>query len=226
MRQLNRIAEREVGLYLDGIRFGLLTASMAYERIESQLRDLGDNPLKSPPLREAIALVSDCWLLLDTTDRTREIVDAFSLLNDALPARKQYLSATRVIRTFRNTYHHFHQRTAMIPERSPSIFGGVFWVSPNDDQLMHALILKSGALESTYSGLVYDRLERKYTTKLQFQAYGQEIDLQLIAEANDSFSLALEEMLESRGISAPDLVSGFRFSSSMAVLNKVIESDT
>jgi len=225
VRQLNQIAEREIGLYLDGIRFGLITASMAFDRIRAALSRLGDNPLHSPPLEDALTLANDCWLMLDSTDRTRQIVDKFKLLSHSMPERKQYLLATRGIRKLRNAYHHIEDLAAHISEKSSSIYGGIFWVSFSNDQLMHALILKSGVVQSSYGGLTYDTFERRFTSRIQFQAYGHEIDLIEIAGENENFSLALEELLESRGISTTELMSSFRFSVSMDTLNKIVDVD-
>ena len=69
MRRLKQIQPAEVAHKLEGIRFSLLGAIRAFERVEQRCRALEDNDGKSLELESCLHLVNDCWSVIDGANR-------------------------------------------------------------------------------------------------------------------------------------------------------------
>ena len=195
MKGLKRIDDSEIAYQLDGLRFTLHAVRTAFVRIEAFCRLREMDTTSELTFSECFNVLSDCWTVIDQTDRARAILESIRGFKRGKQEKRQFLDSARTAHKFRNVFQHFGTAAKAIPEKSPSMMGTLCWVTKANPQLSLLLILTSGVVDTSFPSLVFDRLESKFVEDFQFNAAGHGISISSLNNSCGMYSDFLEEML-------------------------------
>lgn len=110
--------------------------------------------------------LSQSWSIMDMTHRIREIAQSVPGLNKKNPELLRFLRNTAEIERCRHYIQHLRGELAK-PAPSPyPVWGSLSWVDPHNDVNSFIAIIGVRNKGVNYSGCVYDRLEKKWVSKV------------------------------------------------------------
>ena len=96
---------RNQAFQIEAMRFSLRAAEFSFERVIGTAKYLEDIS-QVPDFLRVFALVTDCWSVVDTIKRSREILLHVSGLKRKTDWVQDFLKATSAIEPFRNIMQH------------------------------------------------------------------------------------------------------------------------
>lgn len=208
MKGLKRIEERDVAYQLDGLRFTLYAVRIAFARIEDSCRALEMKFAFELTFLECFNMLSDCWLVIDQTDRARTILESIKGFRAGKSEKHRFLKTSGSARDFRNTFQHFGSKAKNIPDKSPSMMGSLCWVAKGNPLYSYAVLLNSGAVESSFPSLTFDLWEGRFVNDFQFNAAGKSISISALAVCCIEYADYIEEFLARHEVHSDGGVAG------------------
>lgn len=166
--------------FRDGFWFSralLLREAAELENLRAKLR-----PEARDDLLHAVATV---WQIVDSVHRVRELAQATPGMNQRDPIVRGFLAATAVAEEFRHYVQHL-QRELANPEHRFPVWGSVSWVSAADESTTFTAVTGAVPAGTEINGAVYDRLERRWVSRVSLSIRGMTFNVDLVVDATVS----------------------------------------
>ena len=199
MRRLKRFEEVELAQKLEGIRFALLSVRRAFYRIEMFCRGREASEPEELKFYDCFDLLCDCWQVIDGADRAKFLVDSVPNWELEKAGRREFTKSMKKVRKFRNLFHHFESKATSLPEKSSTVMGSLSWQRADSSHCSMTVLVDSGAIESSFPSLTYDRVERRFVADFMFSVADSQISLADIAASCEEFWNILNGMFEDAG---------------------------
>jgi hypothetical protein len=131
LRHLPTRLEPKQASFLDGIRFSVDIAELAYARLHSTLLQLAltvEKPDQDTNTLLITTAISDAWSIVDSINRLRDLLLRMPGLkrSTAYPLKK-FLKNTESIADLRNTVQHLDKEIAQISTKGLPVWGTLSW---------------------------------------------------------------------------------------------------
>lgn len=145
---------RRQATFLDGIRYSVEMADLAYERLRQSLfvittemskKDLGLAP--SP----FVGPFSDAWLIVDSVHRLREILEQMpGFAKRKSPPYQVFRRSTLGVKDFRHTIQHLRNELDVMAANGCPVWGVLNWVAVTDPEagLVRSCVIAAGRIIS------------------------------------------------------------------------------
>lgn len=122
---------------LDGIRYGISTADLAYQRLTETMMSVFADKTQLPSVHNlATAAFLDAWSMIDAVNRLRRLLPK-AYNKDRTPALEPFLLDTEEVRVLRNGIHHAEERIEKAEPWSmpgvPPMWGTIECLAPGAD---------------------------------------------------------------------------------------------
>jgi hypothetical protein len=138
-------------LYLDGIRYSIEMADLAYKRLRNTLLDISINMNTTNEEDKGDRIVSatlDCWSIIDSIHRLRGLLRQTPKIKHKDPNIRLFLQKTASIEDLRNAMQHLnHNIDNLLREQRP-ILGVISWTALLDpsSKIAYSYLLVPGAI--------------------------------------------------------------------------------
>jgi hypothetical protein len=145
---------------LDGLYYSFEIIRLNYNELYETCVQINNN-------QENIAkALSQSWSIIDMTHRVREIAQSVPGLNKKDEKLLAFLGNTKAIEQCRHYIQHLRgELTKLTPNPYP-VWGSLAWVDPNDVENSYIAIIGASNKGVSYSGCVYDRVKKKWVSKV------------------------------------------------------------
>ena len=128
-----------------------------------------------------------CWSFVDVAHRIREVAQAAPGLSGKNVELLKFLRETTIVEKFRNYVQHLRGELSRKTPNTFPVWGSLSWMDANDEHLCH--ISHAGAQIGTvhHYGLIYDRLERKWVSKVALNVDELSLNFDLIYDFYKQF---------------------------------------
>lgn len=123
------------------------------------------------------------WSFIDLVHRIREVAQAVPGLSAKNKELSEFLSATELAETLRHYIQHLRGELSKTPGNSFPAWGNLAWVDANDPLLAHSAMSGAEVGQTTFGGCIFDRLERRWVSKVTLCAGDVSFNFDPIAEA-------------------------------------------
>ncbi len=144
------------------------------ETLRAKLR-----PEARDDLLHAVATV---WQIVDSVHRVRELARATPGMNQRDPTVRTFLVATTAAEEFRHYVQHLQRELANPDHRFP-VWGSISWVSAKDGNTAVTAVTGTVPAGTEISGAVYDRLERRWVSRVSLSIGGIVFNVDPLVEA-------------------------------------------
>jgi hypothetical protein len=149
------------------------------ERIRAKLR---------PDARDGLLhTVATVWQIVDAVHRVRDLAQATPGVSQRDAAVRTFLGATTIAEQFRHYVQHLRGELAKPEVDRFPVWGSVSWVSAEDEGVMFTAVTGAVAAETEISGGVYDRVERRWVSRVSLSIRGVVFNVDPIVEATLTF---------------------------------------
>ncbi len=145
---------------LDGLHYSFETLKYVYSSLHETCSKITEN-------QEAlIPAVWQCWSFVDVLHRIREIAQAMPGLSKKDKELVVFLEATKLAEEYRHYIQHLRSELSK-PEIDPfPVWGSLSWVDPTNMSKTYSVIFGAQISGTSYSGCVFDTVERKWVSKV------------------------------------------------------------
>ncbi len=137
-------------LILDGIRYAIDMADLAYNRLLNTLAVYSSGSVDAVPSQIYTSAFSDAWSVVDSVDRLRGLLLLIPGAKES-PEVQVFQDRSKSIRVLRNSIQHLHARfDKLVSEKLPT-WGCITWVtlSPEDSTRGATHMIAAGSLRGT-----------------------------------------------------------------------------
>jgi hypothetical protein len=140
-----------------------------------------------PEAREDLLhVVATVWQIVDAVHRVRELAQATPGMNQGDAAVRGFLASTPVAETFRHYVQHLRGELGKRDVDRFPVWGSVSWVTSTDDTMTFTAVTGSVPAGSEISGAVYDRLERRWLSRVSLSVRGIVFNVDPVVDATVS----------------------------------------
>jgi len=163
--------------------------------------------------------LTDCWSVIDSTHRAREITGHVRGLKKNSPELQVFLRNTENVETFRNIIQHIATEIPQLPENSRPTMGSYAWIHKSNPNQSVTLWLGGASQKYSVTGLVVDTREMKFANNNVFSLSDKDVRLDRVVssckEFEDSFDrwLASSDLLVTQEIEPSRLNFGIQMQS-------------
>lgn len=146
LRNLPTALDPVQGLFLDGIRYGIEMADIAFSRLTDYLKVASVS--KEPEGSFAGAFL-DAWAFVDSIHRLRELLQQMpNAKTGRNPSVRDFLSQTEVCRTLRNGFQHLRREISAMAGSLEPIHGVLKWIYLDSSETGRSLAMASGKIRT------------------------------------------------------------------------------
>ena len=212
LRKIPVQLERRQVLFLDGIRYAIEMAALAYSHLYQIVlgstqriaeaegtQSVGGRPTNTA--LEVAAALLEAWSFVDSINRLRELLVGMPGLKKRTPEFRIFLSKTETFLKLRNAVQHLRGEIERLTHSGEPVWGSVGWVAVFEHP---PEIVRSCSI---YGGTVYPDLVRPVINpfskpmappvdRLTLSAHGHTVSLTEIYENLELFTRALEKVMQ------------------------------
>ena len=168
---------------LDGLHYSFETLKYVYSSLHEVCSNITEN-------QEAlIPAIWQCWSFVDVLHRIREIAQAMPGLSKKDKELTAFLEATKLAEEYRHYIQHLRSELSK-PNINPfPVWGSLSWVDPKDISKTYLVIFGAQIDGTSYSGCVYDTVERKWVSKVCLGVMDKSFNFDPIFEACTRFQV-------------------------------------
>lgn len=115
---------------------------------------------------QVIPALASCWGFIDTLHRIREIAQSVPGLSAKHSEMRVFLAATSFAEDYRHYIQHLRGELANDPPKTFPVWGSLSWVDEGNPQRAHIAILGAQIKDTSYTGCVYDTVEKRWVSKV------------------------------------------------------------
>lgn len=145
---------------LDGLHYSFELLRYFYQRLHTTCREI---PVDNEKVVPALAC---CWGFVDALHRIREIAQSIPDLSAKHQEMRAFLDATALAEDYRDYIQHLRSELAKDPPNTFPVWGSLSWVEEGNPNRSHIAILGAQIDGTTYTGCVYDTVEKKWVSKV------------------------------------------------------------
>ena len=116
--------------------------------------------------KKIIPALTKSWLFIDSVHRIREISQAIPGLSGKNKELKEFLKITEISEFYRNYIQHLRGELSKKDINTFPAWGNLAWVDPKDSTISYIAILGVQINKTGYASCVYDRIEKKWVSKV------------------------------------------------------------
>jgi hypothetical protein len=150
LRRLPEALEPRQASFLDGIRFSIEIADLAYSRLVGTLHGLSLHSEKSTadPLGPLIAgAISDAWLVVNSINRLRYLLEHLPMgKKSRWYSLRAFLQNTKPITELRHIVQHLNEKIAGLAEKGKPVWGSLSWFHLLDSKKGRSCMIVAGRL--------------------------------------------------------------------------------
>ena len=185
---------RNQAFQIEAMRFSLRAAEFSFERVIGTAKYLEDIS-QVPDFLRVFALVTDCWSVVDTIKRSREILLHVSGLKRKTDWVQDFLKATSAIEPFRNIMQHIATHIPTLSDQARPIMGAYSWIASSNSNQSHTVWFSASSQQHTVTSLPVDTWTKQFAMDHMFSLDDREISLSAAIIACDEFSWNFENWL-------------------------------
>lgn len=138
------VLNREQTLFLDGIRYSIEMADLAYCRLKETLYEMSINCGNQLPNKHIhvniVSSVLDAWSIIDSLDRLRGFLHCAEFVKkDSLPNDDPLKQNFNTVRNLRNSIQHIPGNVDKLISKNQTILGSLSWYTCLDSKEMKGL---------------------------------------------------------------------------------------
>jgi hypothetical protein len=207
LRKLPVALERRQVLHLDGIRYSIAMADLAFRRLfdalVAQTRRFANLQPQEPDAGGQVitAVLLDAWVIVDSINRLRELLESMPRMRKKQPELVVFRASTKGFPDLRNSVQHLRDEIKRLAETNEPVWGSVGWVSALEEE--EPKIARSCAV---YGGAIYQNWSRPLGNALRMiampideitlSAHGRSVSLSEAYGALARLTAFLERMVE------------------------------
>ncbi len=130
LRHLPSALNMKQTLFLDAIRYCIETADIANSRLRDTLSTMSKT--NSVTCQGAVSAISDSWLIIDSVNRLRTLLDQMPNLKKKSPGMILFTNKTEPVESLRNHFQHLNNDIDDLVRKKCPAFGVLEWVFPLD----------------------------------------------------------------------------------------------
>jgi hypothetical protein len=153
LRRIPTALERRQALFVEGIRYSIDMAEVAYNRLRATLIVMGSMKTPDAENPDHISAMLDAWSIVDSLNRLRRLVENLPGSKGKMksPVYRLFLAATEKIPELRNTVQHLD--TAIqegTDDLNWAVWGSLSWgmIDPEKNQVVTCMFLAGIAMGS------------------------------------------------------------------------------
>ncbi|MFI5364203.1 MAG: hypothetical protein ACHQ4J_01140 [Candidatus Binatia bacterium] len=124
-----------------------------------------------------------CWSFVDIVQRIREIAQAIPGLSGKDTHLKSFLDSTSVAEEFRHYIQHLRAELSKKQTNPFPVWGTLAWVDPANELRSHAVMIGARLPGTSYTGCVFDRLNRKWVSKVSLGVANKSLNFDVLYDA-------------------------------------------
>ncbi|MCH8863108.1 MAG: hypothetical protein IID51_11425 [Proteobacteria bacterium] len=144
----------------DGLHYSFELLSYFHSNLHPMCCEIIDDNAK------VIPALACAWGFVDALHRIREISQSLPRLGDKHPEMRAFLSATALAEDYRHYIQHLRGELSKDPPNGFPVWGSLSWVDDKNEAESHIALFGAQIEGTGYSGCVYDRLEKKWVSKV------------------------------------------------------------
>lgn len=137
--------------------------------------------------KKIIPALSKSWLFVDSVHRIREISQAIPGLSGNNKELKEFLNITKLTKFYRNYTQHLRRELSKKEINPFPAWGNLAWVDPKDSTRSYIAMIGIQINKTGYAGSVYDRIEKKWVSKVCLNIENKSYNFDLIYNACNKF---------------------------------------
>ena len=145
---------------LDGLHYSFEILRYVYSSLHEACAKIKDD---QEALIPAIWL---CWSFVDVLHRIREIAQALPGLSGKDKELVSFLKETNLAEEYRHYIQHLRAELSKREVNPFPVWGSLSWVDPKDSSCTHTVFIGAQISSTSYSGSVFDTVERKWVSKV------------------------------------------------------------
>jgi hypothetical protein len=166
-------------------RDGFWFSRALLRREAAELEDLRSR-LRPEARDDLLLAVATGWQIVDTVHRVRGLAQATPGMNQGDAAVRGFLASTIVAEAFRHYVQHLRGELGKRDVDRFPVWGSVSWVSATDESTTFTAVTGTVPAGTEISGAVYDRLERRWVSRVSLSIRGIVFNVDPIVEATVS----------------------------------------
>jgi hypothetical protein len=195
MKGLREGVARNQAFQIEAMRYSLRAAQFSFSRVVSTVKQIEKTP-NIADFMSVFVLLADCWSVVDTIKRSREVLLHIRGLKRKTDWVQEYLKATDPIEHFRNVMQHIATHIPKLTDQSRPIMGAYAWISSNNPHLSHSVWFSGSTEQLTVVSLPVDTWTMQFGDDHVFSLDNREVSLLNAVKACEQFSKSFEDWLE------------------------------
>jgi hypothetical protein len=166
---------------LDGLHYSFESLRYVYSSLYDVCSRIPENQ------GALIPAIWQCWSFVDILHRIREIAQAMPGLSKKDIELVKFLKATKLTEEYRHYIQHLRSELSKKEINPFPVWGSLSWVDPKDISSTYLVMIGAQISGTSYSGCVYDTVERKWVSKVCLGIRGWSFNFDPIFKACDLF---------------------------------------
>ena len=197
MKGLREGIARNQAFQIEAMRYSLRAAAFSFERVVLNTRHFEKTP-QVVDFKSVFALLADCWSVVDTIKRSREVLLHIGGLKRKTDWVQEFLKTTHSIEYFRNIMQHIATHIPNLSDQSHPIMGAYAWVASSNPYLCHSVWFSGSSEQLTLVSLPIDTWTKQFSDDHMFSLDDREVSLSVAIKACEQFSRKFEDWLEAK----------------------------
>ena len=133
LRRLPANLDRKQMLFLDGIRYSVNMADLAYSRLQQTLYRLSMNQQHYEGFDlDILSAVQDAWSIVDSFHRLRGLIRQTPGFKQKSPEMRVFMQHTEKVEDLRNAVQHLNHEIDKLVGANQTVWGSVSWFAVSD----------------------------------------------------------------------------------------------
>ncbi len=129
---------------------------------------------------QIISALASCWGFIDAVHRIREIAQSTPGVSAKHAEMRAFLAASGLAEDCRHYIQHLRQELSKDPPNSFPVWGSLSWVDPITPNRAHTALLGAQIGGINYTSCIYDRLEKRWVSKVSLGIDNQSFNFDAI----------------------------------------------
>lgn len=166
---------------LDGIHYSFQILSELHEQLHPACVAIKEDQ------RALVGALWRCWSFVDMVHRLRELAQGIPGLRGTNRDLKDFLSATALGERYRHYIQHLRSELSRRDLHPFPVWGSLAWIDAHDPTISYLILAGASVGETSYSGCVFDTLNRCWVSKVCLGIEGLSFNFDPIFEACRKF---------------------------------------
>ena len=129
LRAVPRLLNERQSMFVDGIRYAIEMADIAYVRLANSLLQYSVGVEAEAPAKPShAALFLDAWSIVDSVHRLRELVQQMPGVKKNSPGIQSFLRSTEKVEQMRHIAQHLRREVDALEQRHQPVHGILNWI--------------------------------------------------------------------------------------------------